>query len=400
LGLDQGQPMLGNTWFVQLGPDLVWAAGNFAAEAPWLLAVSGRDGQVRWYARPGLAPFSLPGTSRPRITIPCAPVVADVDGDGFPDLLVVLRTMFLGRLKMAAAQCAPIFIGFQTIKLLIEMYEMTDRAAARNPAPHNISVLMLTRHVIECIDGASVLVAKGCVSVCDLPMRSAFEAMLGVQYILKTDSKRRGLAYQVQHAHEQKINLHQRCDPNYDAGEAARQAMKDDLFASDILDIIPLGEIQRVAQGLERMLKEPIEKAWKEAKKKKSDNWFSLFDGPPTIKLLAIQLKFGAFYEVLYRRWSRMTHAAGAFSNLGKGKDNRPAIRPIRHPEGIENVSNIAGAIGLFVANRLREVYAPLEQHTFAVKYKSIQRKRSQLMGDKGTVEVVCNSGPCRAHAH
>jgi outer membrane protein assembly factor BamB len=54
--------------------DLVWAGRT----GGWLLAVSGKDGRVLWWFR-----------SQPAGSIDCPPLVADVDGDGVPDVMAV-----------------------------------------------------------------------------------------------------------------------------------------------------------------------------------------------------------------------------------------------------------------------------------------------------------------------
>jgi hypothetical protein len=87
-------------------PDLIWMGSNAGDRQteprPVLLALSGRDGTVLWH-------FQGPAGSR----LACPPLVADVDGDGQPDLIVVLaRVMALdGRVDRwnPATDHAPMF---------------------------------------------------------------------------------------------------------------------------------------------------------------------------------------------------------------------------------------------------------------------------------------------------
>ncbi len=75
-------------WLVQPAPDLdgdgtgdvIWAGRT----SPWLLAMSGKDGAVKWW-------FQSPHhkiEDHPAPGVVCTPVIEDVDGDGVPDILV------------------------------------------------------------------------------------------------------------------------------------------------------------------------------------------------------------------------------------------------------------------------------------------------------------------------
>jgi outer membrane protein assembly factor BamB len=89
-------------WRVQpapvLDPDgsryLVWAdrsGTRGSVNGPWLLAVSARDGTVKWWYR-----SQHPG-AKPGSTVLGPPVVADVDGDGVPDLIALFGPLSLDR---------------------------------------------------------------------------------------------------------------------------------------------------------------------------------------------------------------------------------------------------------------------------------------------------------------
>jgi hypothetical protein len=104
------------------------------------------------------------------------------------------------------------FVG-DCVRYLIDAFNVANVKAAKEQCSSHTTVLMLVRHIIEAIDGVSVLVREGCAENCGPLLRSAFEGQLGVLYILQADRTARGLAYQVAHAHR-RIKMYKKFDPN------------------------------------------------------------------------------------------------------------------------------------------------------------------------------------------
>jgi outer membrane protein assembly factor BamB/tRNA A-37 threonylcarbamoyl transferase component Bud32 len=79
-------------WLVRPAPDLdgdgtrylVWASQR----SPWLLAVSGKDGTVKWWFSSQRFPKERADPVR-KVAVGCPPLITDVDGDGCPDLVAV-----------------------------------------------------------------------------------------------------------------------------------------------------------------------------------------------------------------------------------------------------------------------------------------------------------------------
>ena len=271
------------------------------------------------------------------------------------------------------------------ISRLLSVYHIVEQHAAKDRSFHHATVGVLVRHVCEFTDGVSVLVVKGCSEPCKPLLRSAFEAVIGVCYILEKDSERRGLAYQVAHAHK-KIKLYRRMKPNEQSGKELCQLMQSDPVGATIH--LPTLDYQRMIDDLDGMLKRPeyatIEQAWNTAKKKRRADpyWYSLFGGPSNIRSLAIYVKHALWYEFLYRNWSDTVHAGGCLENRAKSEDGTHVMRPIRHPDGLQAWVSLAGTMCLELCRRLIDHYAPDQRERFRIDYVNNLQARLKAICD------------------
>lgn len=264
------------------------------------------------------------------------------------------------------------------VRYLIDAYDVAQVSSFPDQCYSHATVLMLVRHVIESVDGVSVLVEKGCAENCGPLLRSAFEGQLGLLYILEADSKRRALSYQVAHAHR-KIKMYRKCDPDDPLGKQLREELKDDPM-TEVFDRIP-GNLQEMIANLESMFTKPefapIEHEWQAIKKNKAPEWFALFDGPRDVRSLAIHLKLGAAYEGLYRSWSDVIHAGSGLNNVGRSDEpGKVVIRPVRHPNGLESVCSIAAQVCLNTTRNLIQKYDPEQWERFRQTYSETIRPR------------------------
>ncbi len=68
-------------------------------------------------------------------------------------------------------------------------------AAYRPGNTGDLAVIALVRHVVEALDGVSLLLASGSVLPCYPLLRGILDAWMGVFFILEKDSDERGAAY-------------------------------------------------------------------------------------------------------------------------------------------------------------------------------------------------------------
>jgi hypothetical protein len=266
------------------------------------------------------------------------------------------------------------------------LYEACKLAAAAYKRGHagDLAVIALANHVVENLDGASLLLARGSVLPCYPLLRSIFDAWMGVLFILEKDSDDRGVAYFVAQLSAEK-RLWEQHDPSTQLGKTIREDLKDDHGSPQPFDALPLQEVRRRIAELQAELDDPMLKptaqAW--ASKKKADPaWYSLVAPPTHLRDLAKSLGRLSMYEQNYRPWCREVHATGTIANLGTNGD-AIRIRPVRHPDGIDRVIRSAGVLAITLAACLRNKYRASPDGSDAKRYKDLEAKLNTLASAK-----------------
>jgi len=268
----------------------------------------------------------------------------------------------------------------------LKAYRVVEQAGAGDGKYYHATAILLVRHLCEFIDGVSVLVARGCSEPCKPLLRSAFEAQIGLLYILEGDTERRALAYQVAHAHY-RMKLFRKMKEDDQAGKELRKLIESDPVHGQVR--IPKEDWQSGIDNMERLLArpeyEPIEQEWRRAKKAKGREppWFELFGGPSSVRDLAHHLKKVFSYEFLYRQWSTAVHAGGCLENIAADNDGNTVVRPIRHPDGLQALVSFAASMCLELSRRLVAIYAPEQSEAFAADYVANLRQRHLEVSDR-----------------
>jgi len=207
------------------------------------------------------------------------------------------------------------------------------------------------RHLIEATDGIEILVTN-CAPAAGVPLiRSAFEGLLGLEFVCEDEVTyaRRSLSWLVSHIHE-RLTFYDRLDPETPAGAKFATVFAEDKVASTMP--LPAPEFVRtLRQNLAGMLSKPhlqsIEAEY-QAKgnrpgRRRRPKWYSLFDGPANLHDLALHLKRGAQYDLLYRHWSKSAHAED-FGALVAGDK---ALKRLRDPADLKQVASLAASFML-----------------------------------------------------
>jgi hypothetical protein len=220
----------------------------------------------------------------------------------------------------------------------------------------NIAVLTLYRHVIEMTDGIEVLVSQCCPDPTVLLLRSSFEALLSIEYILETEEEyvRRSLAWLVGHIHNE-LDLCDRLDDSTTKGRQFRRSVESDKTIPSIAISHICGKpVKGLRDSLRSFLKKPHVEVIEDefAGYDRPPPWYHVFGGPANLCDLAKFVERGGQYEFLYRLWSETVHAQSASPLLQQDESGQQVIQRLRDPTTLASVASF-GASFMLSATRL-----------------------------------------------
>ena len=233
-------------------------------------------------------------------------------------------------------------------------------------------VILSFRHIFELIDAISVLVKYWCIDPCKILLRSVFESVLTVKYILEKDTEKRGLAFMTCLWH-QEINNLRKMNPNDSMHRQFLAKKRRDKLMKDV----PLPKIPNVKDRIKiledhltspeyieserefQRLKNAIKRKPKGTPKKRL-NWYSMHRGPANIEGLADHLELPMEYELLYREWSGLVHGIDIIiNNIEVVDQDRSLISQIRLPRDAFDITKTAMNFGLEIIPRFVKYFVP-----------------------------------------
>lgn len=236
-----------------------------------------------------------------------------------------------------------------SLRKFLEVVKEAQAAFYRTGKDIHVTALMLMLDFAEAIDGVTILISKGSARNCPQLLRTAFEIMMSLRYILDDADKyeQRSLAYEYFHLQDA-LRWVQRFDAQDDLCKRLKQELEGE-EAADVFDT-PAGvdiatEIDKwkrcVSSDRYAMVREEIERMTELKRSKRRgaapEKWFNLWNGPSHLRDLAARLKLLTLYEVFYRSWSKVTHGNAAIKRgllpAGEGVVKHD---PIRSPRGLQ----------------------------------------------------------------
>ena len=244
----------------------------------------------------------------------------------------------------------------------------------------DLAPLSLYRHILEMIDSYEVLISNSCAAPTIPILRSCFEALLSLEYILESDKNYsvRSLCWLAGYVNK-RINMYESMLPSTQRGKEFASYVRKDKSIIDLPNP-PIKGVKKAISNLEKLLsRKQFSKIQAEYETLgKSVNWYQLFGGPKNIQSLAYHLERHVQYEFLYRQWSSFAHAHDFSEFLAVSSTGDAGIQGIRNPELIVRVSRFAGTFMIDATRMMIKKFRPGED--FSRYYlKEIQEPYNKL---------------------
>ena len=277
--------------------------------------------------------------------------------------------------------------------LLQELVNYSTNAFARCASSasgeenEDLAVLSLYLHIIEMSDGIEVLLSQSCPIPAMPLVRSSFEALVSIEYILEADYVRRSLSWLADYVHK-RLAFYESLIPSTARGRAFRKARSEDKTTRDFewWRFPDPTEVQGAIANLQRLLArsqfQPIEAEFARCKRrrKRRPYWYQLFGGPPNLRELAKSVNRHAQYDMLYRHWSTIAHAHDFSRFLTRTDKDEPAIKGLRDHSSLKGTAVFAAHFILDATRVVLGKFRPGEETAFAKWYVTEVRERFCLL--------------------
>jgi len=221
-----------------------------------------------------------------------------------------------------------------------------------------LPISLFLRNYLSYVDACSILVKYSSIEPCNGLVRTSFENLLYILYLIDDPSGQKGMSYIIWNAFE-KNKILNKCDGTSQAYLRLAEAFKKNELLKDEKPPI-LKDIDKLKEKNKRLISSikysDVVHEYNRAKnrvKNKPLNWYSMFDGPANIRELAIMLDLEPFYEILFKSWSSSTHGTSVIDGIVTGdKNGIVQINQIRLPFDAESVTGLCTNLSVFLFSK------------------------------------------------
>jgi hypothetical protein len=212
-------------------------------------------------------------------------------------------------------------------------------------AGHSSSIDMpafaLFYHAIELTDGVEVLLSQSCCEPAIPLLRSTFEAVLSLKYMFQKDYELRSRTWLYCHF-KSRTSFYKVLDSSSDVGKQFKKRFSEEYPGVDLESLDP-GGLRLLVEELEAPEYAEIAAEYKKIKKasKRTPQWYRLFCGPQNLRSLAEILNEVSDYDLMYRRWSMVTHACDV-SRFRTGDQGKIVGHQLRYPSKLSDYASQA----------------------------------------------------------
>ncbi len=272
----------------------------------------------------------------------------------------------------------------EEINYATHAFQRCQDSAVNVAVGEHLPVFASYYHVIGMTDGIEVLISQSC-AVPTIPLlRSSFEALLTIEYILEGEYQRRAFAWLVCYVHN-RLSQYEMLDPTHQKGKEFLVTFAAD-SVSKYMKLPSFPNLSQVIQNLKSLLNNPnyqfADYEYQRIKsiRRRKPNWYSLFGGPGNLRDLAKHLNWGAQYDILYRSWSSITHADDLSQFLTQTKRGSPAFYPLRNHEEVKLFSVVASSFILHATRKMIGKFRPGENASLGRWYVREARQRHRAL--------------------
>ncbi|MGH0678666.1 DUF5677 domain-containing protein [Bacillus luti] len=225
---------------------------------------------------------------------------------------------------------------------------------------------LLFRKVIEKLDGIFILIENGASNVAKSLVRDLFENVLYLKFMLdESHFERRANAYYFAYFKNQHSFAYSMSSQN-EKGIEVRRYLKKELPDQMINEQKNNAKAQ-INKGYLKNIKIEWERL---ARKKKYPTWYSLFNGPKTIREMAIQLGYGAVYDTVYNFYSREVHSGNVYSQLTEIEGEKTGIYQLRNFENVDSIVSLSKTFGMQAIKIFSDFFELESKEDFKSWYK------------------------------
>lgn len=273
----------------------------------------------------------------------------------------------------------------EAVNLATHMLVLCANSKQSGDENEDLAVLSCYCHILEMTDGIEVLLSHSCVVPAIPLLRSSFEALLSIEYILEDENLyvNRSLAWLYEYTKKRQTS-YKRLDPSTDQGKQAIRSFEQDKWLQNYKIASDISKVKKAIQNLDNLLDRPQFKIVKdEWAKFEKPCWYTLFNsGKKLTKLeqLAHHLNRDGQYQILYRYWSSVIHAQDFSRFIVGSEGGNGQIGGLRRSDELMTTARLALIIMIDSTRLMLLKFTPEEEDNFKKWYKA-EIKQSKVFG-------------------
>jgi len=267
-----------------------------------------------------------------------------------------------------------------------------------------VLIASLLKHAVSMLDGVIVLLEKGAVFQAKLPLRSLFESLVHIKWILKEDTDRRATQYAVWHwrkrldwtrvaikgteesklletafKSKEKFNFVSSLEGHEIEAKSQEKQLVDLLNSPDFKEVNDAFELARARRDGKRS--------------KRDSHWYSLFSGPKNLHELCVRLDMKGEYDIHYSDASETAHATTLMEMVSHQGD-QIVFEQIRNVHRFDQIVGYGASLAIVTYRLILEKYRPGEAadnfpRKYRTEWQSIFMNIPKIVVEGGTIKII-----------